>query len=120
MERHVNRSAYLNIAFYSAVVLSTISTYLNARENPTFTITPTALVYVLFIYVPYFIGSFGLLKRWYWSRNVMVILSALSFLNLFQYPFGSFMQFSVIVGVYTIWVLLQSETAKVFPEPGRS
>ena len=56
--------------------------------------------------LPGIIGGVGLLKRKNWARILVIILG---FLNLIHIPFGT------VLGVYTLWVLLREETAKLFP-----
>ena len=63
-----------------------------------------ALLIILFS-APGIIGGIGLLKRWPWARILVLILGCLNILNI---PFGT------ILGIYTIWVLMQSETTGLF------
>jgi hypothetical protein len=51
------------------------------------------------------IGGFGLLKYRNWARRLILILSALDLLNI---PLGT------ALAIYTIWVLVQTETADLF------
>ena len=51
------------------------------------------------------IGGIGLFSRQNWARILVLILSAIDLVN---FPIGT------AVGVYTIWVLVQSETAELF------
>jgi hypothetical protein len=55
--------------------------------------------------VPEIVGGVGLLKHRGWARILVLIIAVL---ELFQIPFGT------IIGIYTIWVLLNDETAKLF------
>jgi hypothetical protein len=50
-------------------------------------------------------GGFGLLKYRNWARILILILSALDLLNI---PLGT------ALAIYTIWVLVQGETAQLF------
>jgi hypothetical protein len=61
--------------------------------------------FLLLLAVPNIIGGIGLLKRWRWSRILVLILGCL---NLFIIPFGT------ALGVYTIWVLMDDETIELF------
>jgi hypothetical protein len=51
------------------------------------------------------VGGFGLLKYRNWARILILILSAL---DLLSFPLGT------ALAVYTIWVLVQGETAQLF------
>ncbi|MFQ5639150.1 MAG: hypothetical protein ACE5IR_14300 [bacterium] len=66
--------------------------------------TGIAVIFGIFC-LPGIIGGYGLLKRYEWARILVLILG---FLNLLNIPFGT------ILGVYTIWALLNDETSKLF------
>jgi hypothetical protein len=51
------------------------------------------------------VGGIGLLVYQPWARNLLIVVSALGCINI---PFGT------LKGVYSIWVLLQDETIKLF------
>ena len=51
------------------------------------------------------IGGIGLFAKKNWARILVLILSAIDLIN---FPIGT------AVGVYTIWVLAQAETAALF------
>ena len=53
---------------------------------------------------PDIIGGIGLVKRQSWARILVLILSVLKLIN---FPLGT------IVGVYSIWVLMQDEAAQI-------
>lgn len=55
--------------------------------------------------LPAIIGGFGLLKRKSWARILIMILAIL---ELFCIPIGT------AIGIYTLWVLVNDETAKLF------
>ena len=55
--------------------------------------------------MPSIIGGIGLLKRKYWARILILVLS---FLSLLSIPFGT------ALGIYGIWILLKSETVEIF------
>jgi hypothetical protein len=54
--------------------------------------------------VPDIIGGIGLVKRQSWARILVLILSVLKLIN---FPLGT------IVGVYSIWVLMQDEAIQM-------
>jgi hypothetical protein len=51
------------------------------------------------------VGGIGLLAYRPWARYLVIVVSALGCLNI---PIGT------LKGVYTLWVLLQDETVKLF------
>ena len=55
------------------------------------------------------IGGLGLLKYKNWARILILILSAMDLLNI---PLGT------AIGIYSFWVLLQSETSRLFGSGG--
>jgi hypothetical protein len=55
------------------------------------------------------IGGIGLLKYKRWARILILILSAMDLLNI---PFGT------AIGIYSIWVLIQSDTTRLFYAQG--
>jgi hypothetical protein len=57
------------------------------------------------------IGGIGLFSYRPWSRILVLIVSAINCLNV---PIGT------AKGVYSIWVLMQPETIRLFEEPGIS
>ena len=59
--------------------------------------------------VPGIIAGVGLLKYRPWARILTIVLSAL---HLFNVPIGT------ALGIYGFWVLLNSETERLFAGPG--
>jgi len=51
------------------------------------------------------IGGIGLLGFYKWARIVVMVVSAI---GCFAFPIGT------IIGVYSLWVLIQDDTAKLF------
>jgi hypothetical protein len=62
-------------------------------------------LFVFVLSVPGIIGGIGLLRYRPWARYLVMILAALGLVNI---PIGT------LVGAYTIWVLVQDKTAKLF------
>lgn len=54
------------------------------------------------------IGGIGLLSYRGWARIITIIISALGCFNI---PIGT------LIGVYSIWVLMQDDTVKLFNKP---
>jgi len=62
-------------------------------------------VFLLVLSIPGIIGGIGLFKRKEWARILVLILSGLQLINI---PIGT------IIGIYSIWVLVQKETILLF------
>jgi len=61
-------------------------------------------------FVPAIVGGIGLLRFKPWARYLVLVLAVF---DLFNVPIGT------AVGIYTFWVLVQDETARLFvPAPG--
>ena len=115
MKQHVTVVAALNIglgalgvvlgmiAFVFLAGIGLLSGDRDALPILTF-IAVIAAGFLLVISVPDIIGGVGLLKRQSWARIMVLILSVLKLIN---FPLGT------IVGVYSIWVLMQDETAEL-------
>jgi hypothetical protein len=115
MKQHVTVVAALNIglgalgvvlgiiAFVVLAGIGLLSGDPDAMPILTF-IAVIAAGFLLIISVPDIIGGVGLLKRQSWARILVLILSVLKLVN---FPLGT------IVGVYSIWVLMQDEAAEL-------
>ena len=121
MKQHVTVVAALNIglgalgvlmAIIAFVVLAGIGLLLIEEPDamPILTFIATiAAGFLLIISVPDIIGGIGLVKRQSWARILVLILSVLKLIN---FPLGT------IVGVYSIWVLMQDEAVQLLsPRP---
>jgi hypothetical protein len=62
-------------------------------------------VFIGFISILGLVGGIGLLSYRPWARILVIIVAALGCFNI---PIGT------LVGVYTIWVLMQDDTVKLF------
>ena len=97
----------LLLAFLAFAVLSGIGLF--SGDEEAFFIMPlvgSAVSCVLFVLsFPGVIGGIGLLYRKGWARVLVLVLGVLS---LLEFPFGT------LLGIYTLWVLLQRETDQVF------
>jgi hypothetical protein len=71
----------------------------------TFFIATAIAVWIILVSVPGIIGGVWLLKRRPWARYLVLVVSVLALLNV---PLG------LGIGIYSIWVLLQEETEKLF------
>ena len=122
MEKHVTILGVLYIAFSSLGILAAIIVFvviagggLLSGELKAIAITAsvgsTIAFFLALVSIPGIIGGIGMLKRKSWARILVMILG---FLNLLNIPIGT------VVGIYTIWVLMKDETARLFASELRS
>jgi len=91
------------IAFVFLVGIGILSGDQDAMPILTF-IAMVAGGFLFVVSVPDVIGGIGLIKRQSWARILVLILSVLKLIN---FPLGT------IVGVYSIWVLMQDEAVEL-------
>ncbi len=118
MEKHIPFVGWLNIGYnilglfgglVAFMVLYGVSMVPDVRhEGASFILQLIAQVVIIFVIItslPGIVGGIGVLQRRTWGRIVVIIVS---FLNLLSIPFGT------ALGIYSLWVLLKEETAKLF------
>jgi hypothetical protein len=121
MEKHVTFVGALQIGYNAFGVLAAMATFMfivgggliggliSSEEKIVIPITffvGTAIsMWLLVLSVPGIIGGIGVLRRQSWARYMVLVLSILA---LFSVPIGT------AVGAYSIWVLVQDETAELF------
>lgn len=123
METHVKVLAILYIAFSalfllaamilmlvlggaSAIVGTTAPPEDAAIALPILGITGAALsMFLVALSLPGLVAGIGMLKRANWARILGIVLSALHLINI---PFGT------ILGAYGLWVLLHTDTERLF------
>ena len=71
----------------------------------TFVVGAIICLWILMVSLPGIIGGVALLRHKTWGRYMVLVLSVLALLNI---PLGT------ALGVYSIWVLVNEETAKLF------
>ena len=119
MSKHVLILAALYIGFsvvlalvgiLIGLVLPTVGVFSEDPEAlPVLTTIGVAMgAFFVLLAVPGIVGGVGLLKRRPWARFLVLILGAIHLLNL---PIGT------ALGAYTIWVLIQDETERLFERP---
>ena len=116
MDTHVRQLGLLNIVFGALSLIVTV-TILIAYDGPTglyysmgdmgFIVVGSAIFHLL-IAVPCIIGGLYLRSFVQWSRDIVIVTSALNLLNP---PFGS------VIGGYGLWVLFTLETDPLFAAP---
>ena len=122
MESHVKAVGIIHIAFSVLGVLIAIAifTVLNVvAKMPDVEEEATRILQIIGMVIPWFIivcslpglvGGIGLLKQQGWARIVILIKA---FLDLVNFPIGT------AVGVYSIWVLFDKRTEKIFAKSKR-
>ncbi len=117
MKKHVTVVAAIHIGFgliglIAALVLFFVFNFLKSVVGGDE--VPTMLLGFLSISIPILvgfmstlglIGGIGLLSLQPWARYLVIVVAALGCLNI---PIGT------LKGVYSLWVLLQDETIKLF------
>lgn len=100
---------FLSLGMY--VLFSNLIDFLPKEEVPEFVVS---FMNYLFMILPVvfgvisilgLVGGIALLSYKRWARIIVIIVSALGCLNI---PIGT------LIGVYSIWVLMQDETIKLF------
>lgn len=119
MENHVKAVGIINIAFSVLgilmalvffVIMNLVAKMPDVEEEAVRVLQTIGVVIPWFIIVfslPGAIGGIGLLKSQGWARILVLILS---FIGLLNFPIGT------AVGIYSIWVLFDKRTAKIFAE----
>jgi len=118
MHKHVTLVAVLHIGFSILGLLLGIALYFllvgigvmqdDHDAAAVLYIVGTSLgIFFVVLSIPGFIGGIGLLSYRPWSRLLIMIVSAIDLINV---PFGT------IIGGYSLWVLVQDETQKLFEE----
>lgn len=132
MEKHIQLVGILNIVYRSLLIFAALILFVIAagfhhfvdmifrlgpvdmHEFPSelFDIIPAILVVVALIMsvvsVVGIVAAAGVLGKRRWGR---VLMLAVSFLNLLRVPVGT------LLGGYSIWVLLNDETIRLFDAP---
>ena len=106
------------ILFLFFVGAAALSVHANATAHDALVAVPiigvlgsALFVFMTVLSLPGIIVGIGLLKLLPWARIVGIVLCAL---NLISIPFGT------ILGIYGLWVLLNSETEALFTVPVRT
>jgi hypothetical protein len=116
MESHLTAVAALRIGYntlgviFGLIILTVLATIgaITHDEDANIILSIVGFVVgggLIVLSIPGIIGGIGLLKHKEWARILVLILSAMDLINI---PIGT------AVGVYSIWVLVQDETAILF------
>jgi F0F1-type ATP synthase membrane subunit a len=116
MEKHITAVAALHIGLsilgiligaFIFIILTAIG--LASRDEDALAVLAVigtiVSIFLFVLSVPGIIGGIGLLKRKEWARILILVLSAIDLINI---PIGT------ALGVYSIWVLVNDETVKLF------
>ena len=116
MRNHVTVLGVLYIVFHLFFLITALiilfifagSILLAHDREATTTLTIVGLALIIFfclLSLPGIIGGIGLLQHRSWARILVLILAIINLINV---PFGT------ALGIYSLWVLLNSETAQIF------
>jgi ABC-type molybdate transport system permease subunit len=117
MKKHVTAVAAIQIGFSTLWLILAVVIYFAvsfARSQVEGDAVAEKVLTLVAIILPVFIGvialigligGIGLLSYKQWGRIMTIIVSALGCFNI---PIGT------LIGVYSIWVLMQDETVKLF------
>ena len=117
MKKHVTVVGVLQLVFGVIGVIGaiTVNIVFNFADNfvegdEVATMVLSGLKIILPLFLAFFsvvkiIGGIGLLNYKNWARYVVIVLAAMSCLNI---PLGT------LIGVYSLWALLQDETIALF------
>ncbi|MFH1143175.1 MAG: hypothetical protein V1774_01360 [Candidatus Eisenbacteria bacterium] len=121
MKNHVTLVGVMHLAFGALGILTSLvvagvllgAGILSGEEESFAILSLLAYLTTGFVFVlslPAVIGGIGLLKRRPWARVMILIVAVLDLINI---PLGTAM------GIYSLWVLLHSETEGLFAAPAR-
>ena len=121
MQKHVTTVGALQIGYNAFGVLAAMATFMfivggeligglvSGQEDIvipiTFFVGTAVSIWLLMLSVPGIIGGIGVLRHQSWGRYLVLVLSIL---DPFSMPVGT------AIGPYSIWALVQDETAKLF------
>ncbi|MBN2185054.1 MAG: hypothetical protein JW746_06965 [Candidatus Krumholzibacteriota bacterium] len=116
MEQHVTILGVLNIAWAAVEIMIALLIFVAVAgggmlsgDIEVMTVTTTVGFIISFVClvfaVPGLIGGIALLKRREWGRILTLVIG---FLRMLIIPLGT------ILGIYTIWVLLNDDAKKLF------
>jgi len=116
MEKHLTVVAALQVGFSLLGIIAAIIVYtvlhnvMQIADEPETSrvlsiIARWGSLFLLIVSVPGLIGGIGLFMNKSWARILVLIISVLSLLNI---PIGT------AVAIYSIWVLVQDDTIKLF------
>jgi len=116
MEKHITVIAALQVGFSLLGILTAIVVYIVLHNIMYITDDPETVhvlnivarwvsLFLLLVSIPGLIGGIGLFMKKNWARILVLIISVFDLLNI---PLGT------IIAVYSIWVLVQDDTVKLF------
>ncbi len=117
MKKHVTVVGVIHIAFGVLGLIGALSVFfalmfargfVNGDEIPTVVLSFLAVslpILIGFMSTLGLVGGIGLMAYKVWARYLIIIVAAIGCLNI---PIGT------LKGVYSLWVLLQDETVRLF------
>lgn len=122
MKKHVTIVAVLHIVFGLIGLIAAVAiffavgfakSFVEGEEVPAMVLSFVSITLPLiigFMSTLGLIGGIGLLSFQSWARYLVIVVAALGCLNI---PIGT------LKGVYSLWVLFQNETIRLFEQNGR-
>lgn len=118
MERHIKLLGALYIIFGALFLIGAVVIYFSLIAAGVLSGDATAMFvteivgivlgsFLLLVSIPGIIAGIGLLKYKPWAKTLALVIGII---NLINFPIGT------IIGVYTIWALMNSQTEKIFAE----
>ncbi len=118
MEKHIKLLGTLYIIFGSFFLVGAIIFYLlittagviSGEDTAIFVTGLVGIVissFLVLVSIPGIIGGIGLLKYKPWAKVLLLIIGII---NLINFPLGT------LLGIYTIWVLMNSQTEKILAD----
>jgi hypothetical protein len=119
MDKHLTLLGVLYIAFGILGVLLAVFLFTAIAGGGWISQDPMAIAvtssvgaivaaFLLVLSIPMILAGAGLIKRRPWARMLTLVLGVLNLLNI---PFGT------VLGIYTIWVLMNDQTVQLFSPP---
>ena len=119
MSTHIKNIGWLHIIFGLFGILTAFALFGGGMLGGAFTgsvkgmvgmglLGTFAGVIVAALAIPGLIAGYGLLKYYEWARILMIVIAVL---ELIRFPLGT------VLGVYTLWALLNAEGAALFKRP---
>ena len=116
MKQHVTILGVIHIALSSLGLLVAIIVFVAVAGGGLISQDPEAMrvtaivgtsiaAFFTLLSLPGIIAGFGLIKLKPWARILVLVLAVLNLLNI---PFGT------LLGIYSLWVLLNQETVALF------
>lgn len=115
MEKHITAVGVIRIgwgilvtlgAIFTLALLAGVGVFVGEQAGTLVTLLGSGVaLFVLVLSVPDIVGGIGVLRRKSWARYMVLVLAVLDLPNILV---------GTALGIYSIWVLVQDETAQLF------